>query len=101
MKRFATSALLAGALFAGVIGSAGVASATEINIGPNGAGITAADGGGVGVGPNGVTIWGPDDYRYRNHYDGRYGRDYGRDYDRYYGSHPGMVNPCYPNYCVR
>lgn len=101
MKRFAASAMLTGVLFAGVLGSAGTAAATEINIGPNGAGVTATDGGGIMVGPNGVTVWGPDDYRYPNSYDGRYGRGYDRYYDRHYGMHAGVANPCYPDYCVR
>ncbi|MGV1087492.1 MAG: hypothetical protein ACOYBX_05880 [Mycobacterium sp.] len=93
MKRIAVSAVLAGGLFAGVLGLAGTAAATEIHVGPGGAGVTAADGGGILVGPDGVRVLLPGTHGY----DGRYGHDY----DRPYGMHAAEVNPCYPDYCVR
>jgi hypothetical protein len=40
MKRFAVSTILAGGLFAGLLGAAGAAHAGEIIIGPDGAGVT-------------------------------------------------------------
>lgn len=95
MKRFAVSALVAGGLFLGAVGAAGAAQATELYVGPNGAGVTAVDGSGIGVGPDGISIWMPDAHR---DYDGRYYD--GRYYDRYpnYG-HP--YRTCYDSYCGR
>lgn len=100
MKRFAVSALVAGGLFLGAVGAAGAAQATELYVGPNGAGVTAVDGSGIGVGPNGISVWMPDAHR---DYDGRYydgGYYDGRHYDRYpnYG-HP--YRGCFDSYCGR
>lgn len=95
MKRFAVSALVAGGLFLGAVGAAGAAQATELYVGPNGAGVTAVDGSGIGVGPDGISVWMPDAHRDYDggYYDGRY-------YDRYpnYG-HP--YRTCYDSYCGR
>lgn len=86
MKRFAMSAILAGGLFAGALGMAGTAAATELYVGPGGAGVTSADGSGFMVGPDGVRVLMPQGAR---DYDGRYydQRYYdGRYYDQpYYG----------------
>lgn len=101
MKRIALSAIVAGGLFLGALGAAGAAQATEIHVGPDGAGVTAVDGSGIAFGPNGVQAWLPDA---RNDYDGRY-RD-GRFYDRYErnmdGRHPYYEHPyggCYADRC--
>ena len=107
MKRFAVSAMFAGCLFVGALGMADAANATEINVGPNGAGITSVDGGGIMVGPDGLRVWVPSgtsrydgrysDERFGNQYDGRYGHSF----DPRYGMRAGVTNPCYPDYCVR
>lgn len=97
MKRIAASALIAGGLFLGAFGAAGAAQATELQIGPDGVGITAVDGSGVAMGPEGVKVWLPDA---ANNYDGRYYD--GRFYDRY--DHPRYQHPysgCYSAYCGR
>lgn len=102
MNRFAVSTMFAGCLVAGALSLSVPAQATELNVGPDGVGITAVDGGGIMVGPGGVTAWMPDEERYGHRYDGhRYDGRYGRDYDRHYGMHAGVANPCYPDYCVR
>lgn len=107
MKRIAVSAIVAGGLFLGALGAAGAAQATEFHVGPDGAGITAVDGSGIAVGPNGVQVWLPEanndyatnDYANNNHYDGRYRYDYYHD-----GRHPYYEHPyggCYAGYCGR
>ena len=95
MKRFAVSALVAGGLFLGAVGAAGAAQATELYVGPNGAGVTAVDGSGIGVGPDGISIWMPDAHR---DYDGRYHDGH------YYDGYPNYGHPyrgCYDIYCGR
>lgn len=97
MKRIAVSAVVAGGLLLGALGAAGAAQATEIHVGPDGAGITAVDGSGIAFGPNGMQLWFPDaanDHGGR-HYDSRYYE--GRYYDRY--EHP--YGGCYAAYCPR
>lgn len=56
MKRFAAKAMLAGGLFAVALATAGAAAATEVYLGTDGAGVTAADGSGIMVGQNGIGI---------------------------------------------
>ncbi len=95
MKRFAAKAMLAGVLVAGALGTAGAAAATEVYLGTDGAGVTASDGSGIGVGPNGITVSLPDtDYSATPRYRGDYG--YGRGYG--YGQGYGY-GPCSPGYC--